>query len=41
VAGARLVEFEGAAHMVHMEQPARFNELVLEFLAEVDATHGR
>jgi pimeloyl-ACP methyl ester carboxylesterase len=37
VAGARLVEFDGVAHMIHLEEPARFNELVLEFLGEVDA----
>lgn len=37
IAGARLVEFEGVAHMVHMEQPERFNRLVLDFLAEVEA----
>jgi 3-oxoadipate enol-lactonase len=33
VAGARVVEFPGIAHMIHLEEPARFNELVLEFLA--------
>lgn len=33
VAGARYVVFSGAAHMVNMEQPERFNTLVLEFLA--------
>jgi 3-oxoadipate enol-lactonase len=37
VAGARLVEFEGVAHMIQLEEPERFNKLVLEFLAEVDA----
>ena len=37
VAGARLIEFEGVAHMIHMEAPERFNRVVLEFLAEVDA----
>lgn len=36
VRGARLEEFEGAAHMVHLEEPERFNRLVLEFLAGVD-----
>ncbi len=35
VAGAQVVEFPGVAHMIHMEQPERFNELVLEFLAGV------
>jgi pimeloyl-ACP methyl ester carboxylesterase len=39
VAGARLVEFRGAAHMIQLEEPARFNQVVLEFLAEVDARH--
>jgi pimeloyl-ACP methyl ester carboxylesterase len=37
VAGARLVEFEGVAHMIQLEEPGRFNRLVLDFLAEVDA----
>lgn len=32
VRGLRRVMFEGAGHMVNMEQPARFTELVLEFL---------
>jgi 3-oxoadipate enol-lactonase len=35
VAGARLEEFEGVAHMIQLEQPERFNRLVLEFLASV------
>jgi pimeloyl-ACP methyl ester carboxylesterase len=33
VAGAKVVEFQGVAHMIHLEEPQRFNELVLEFLA--------
>ena len=33
VAGARVVEFPGVAHMIHLEEAERFNELVLEFLA--------
>jgi 3-oxoadipate enol-lactonase len=37
VAGARLVEFDGVAHMIQLEEPERFNRIVLEFLAEVDA----
>ncbi len=37
IAGARLVELEGVAHMIQLEQPQRFNELVLEFLAEVES----
>ena len=35
VARAQVVEFPGVAHMIHLEQPERFNELVLEFLAGV------
>ena len=37
VAGARLVEFAGVAHMIQLEEPERFNRLVLEFLGEVEA----
>lgn len=33
ISGARYVVFPGAAHMVNMEQPERFNALVLDFLA--------
>ncbi len=33
VPGARLEVFHGAAHMINLEQPERFNRLVLEFLA--------
>lgn len=36
VRGARNHVFEGVAHMVNLEQPAEFNRLVLDFLAEVD-----
>ena len=36
VAGARLVELAGVAHMIQLEEPERFNQLVLEFLGEVD-----
>ncbi len=36
VPGARLLEFRGVAHMIHLEEPERFNRLVLDFLAEVD-----
>ncbi len=32
IAGARKVVFEGAAHLPSMEQPERFNQLVLEVL---------
>lgn len=35
--GARLVEFPDAAHMLQLEQPERFMQLTLAFLAEVDA----
>ena len=40
VAGARLVELEGVAHMIQLEEPERFKEIVLEFLREVDAARG-
>ena len=33
VVGARVVEFPGVAHMIHLEEPGRFEQLVLEFLA--------
>jgi 3-oxoadipate enol-lactonase len=36
VPGAHAVELPDVAHMIQLEQPERFNELVLEFLAEVD-----
>jgi len=36
VPGARLVEFPGVAHMIHLEEPERFNQLALDFLSEVD-----
>jgi 3-oxoadipate enol-lactonase len=36
VEGARLVEFPDVAHMIQLEEPERFNRLVLDFLAEVD-----
>lgn len=36
VVGAGLVEFEGVAHMIQLEQPERFNQVVLDFLADVD-----
>ena len=37
VAHGRYEMIPGTAHMLNMEQPERFNRLVLEFLAEVDA----
>ncbi len=40
VAGARLVELAGVAHMIQLEQPQRFNRVVLEFLGEVDRERG-
>jgi len=36
IPGARKVVFPGAAHMVNMEQPERFNQVVLEFLDRVE-----
>lgn len=33
VSGAQVVEFPGVAHMIQLEEPERFNELVLDFLA--------
>jgi 3-oxoadipate enol-lactonase len=36
VAAARLVEFHDVAHMIQLEEPDRFNALVLEFLAGVE-----
>ncbi len=40
VHGARLVEFPDAAHMLRLEQPKRFIQLMLEFLSEVDAARS-
>jgi len=37
VPGARLEVFEGAAHMMNLEQPDRFTRLVLDFLRDVGA----
>jgi len=36
VAGARLHVFDGVAHMVNLERPDEFNQLVGDFLDEVD-----
>jgi pimeloyl-ACP methyl ester carboxylesterase len=33
VPGARKVVIEGVAHMVNMEKPKEFNDIVLEFLS--------
>jgi len=37
VPGARLEVFEGAAHMLNLEQPDRFNALLREFFSEASA----
>jgi pimeloyl-ACP methyl ester carboxylesterase len=37
IPGARKIVIAGAAHMVSMEQPAEFNRIVLDFLAERDS----
>ena len=37
VPGARLEVFEGSAHMLNLEQPDRFNALLLEFFGRVAA----
>jgi len=34
VPGARLEVFEGAAHMINLEQPGRFNAVLREFLGD-------
>jgi 3-oxoadipate enol-lactonase len=34
IPGARFELFEGVAHMINLEQPARFTRLVLDFLAD-------
>jgi len=39
VRGARFEEFRGAAHMLNLEQPARFTDLVLDFLGSVQGRH--
>jgi 3-oxoadipate enol-lactonase len=36
VPGARLEVFEGAAHMINLEQPDRFNRVLREFLTAAD-----
>ncbi|MFX1561818.1 MAG: alpha/beta fold hydrolase [Promethearchaeota archaeon] len=40
IPGSRLVVMKGASHMTPVENPEEFNKLVLDFLAEVDATIG-
>lgn len=39
VRGARLEEFD-TAHMIQLEQPARFNQVVFDFLAETERARG-
>lgn len=41
VPGARLEVFEGAAHMINLEQPERFDALLREFLDGVSARDDR
>ena len=36
IPGARKVVIPGVAHMVNMEEPARFNEVVLGFLDSIE-----
>ncbi len=38
VEGAKKIVFGGVAHMVNMEEPKRFNKVVLDFLASVDSS---
>jgi pimeloyl-ACP methyl ester carboxylesterase len=35
VPGSRIETFEGAAHMINLEQPDRFNAVLREFLENV------
>lgn len=39
--GIRSHVFEGVAHMVNLERPAEFNQLLREFVNEVEAASGR
>lgn len=41
VAGAELVELEGAAHLPNLERPERFDELLLRFLAALSPRRVR
>ncbi len=41
IPNARLALFEGAAHMVNLEQPERFTRLVLDFLADALPSESR
>jgi pimeloyl-ACP methyl ester carboxylesterase len=40
VAWAQLEVFDGAAHMLNLEQPERFNRVLRQFLDEVSARTG-
>ena len=40
VAGAQVVEFPGVAHMIQLEEPERFTELVLDFLERARCAHA-
>ncbi|MFN2521385.1 MAG: alpha/beta fold hydrolase [Candidatus Limnocylindria bacterium] len=40
ISGARLVELQGVAHMIQLEEPERFERLVLRFLEEVERSRG-
>ena len=37
IPGARLVELEGCGHLSNLEQPARFNRVLMEFLQKENA----
>jgi 3-oxoadipate enol-lactonase len=37
VPDAQLIEFPGVAHMIHLEEPERFNRLVIDFLTKASA----
>lgn len=41
IPGAQLVEIEGAGHLSNLEQPERFNEIILDFLLRVEGDEGR
>jgi pimeloyl-ACP methyl ester carboxylesterase len=38
IAGARLVQVPGAGHFVNLEQPAKYNDILLSWLKHVEAT---
>ena len=39
IAGAQAVVLPNAAHMLNMEHPAEFNQVVLDFLSHVPKGH--